>query len=133
MSSAPPFTPIHPPGWLGRPDTLGRIALHPASIPWRFPGHQVIALTTQAPNSLLPMNPPPTDLHTGSRKDSPPILNSMHQHTQVHCSHTLNLPSSARANWRHHHVTSWSHSPLSEQASFIAIRQNKFGFSGNLN
>ena len=62
-------------------DTLGIIAPHQAPIPLRFPGCQVTTLTTQASNSPLPMNPPPTDLHTGSRRDSPPILNSPLTHT----------------------------------------------------
>ena len=52
---------------------LGR----PAPIPLKFPGRQVTALTTQASYSPLPGNPPPTDLHTGSRRDSPPILDNL--------------------------------------------------------
>ena len=68
-------------------DTLGRIApptpipAHPAPIPSRFPGRQVSALTTQASNSPLPVNPPPTDLHTDSGRESQPILNSPPTHT----------------------------------------------------
>ena len=33
-------------------------------------------MTTQTSNSPLPVNPPPIDLHRGSRRDLPPILNS---------------------------------------------------------
>ena len=53
------------------------IPARPAPIPLKFPGCQVTALTTQASYSPLPVNPPPTDLHTGSRIDSPPILDNL--------------------------------------------------------
>ena len=36
---------------------------------------QVPALTTHTSNSPLPVNPSPTDLHTGTSKESPPIHN----------------------------------------------------------
>ena len=55
---------------------------HPAFIPWRFLDRQITALTTQASNSPVPVNPPPTDLHTGSRRDSPPI-STVRQDTPV--------------------------------------------------
>ena len=78
---------------------------HPAPIPWRFSGCQINTQTTQSCNSPLPVSPPPTDLHT------------------------LNLPRTARAISRHHHITLLSHSPSLLHANFIGIRQNKFGFS----
>ena len=68
---------------------LSPIPAHPAHIPWKFPDRQITSLTTQPSNSPLPVNPPPTDLHTGSRRDSPPIstvrqrtLVSLFQHSQ---------------------------------------------------
>ena len=60
---------------------LPPIPAHPAPIPWRFPDRQITALTNQAANSPLPVNQPPTDLHTGSRRDSPPIVSSPPTHT----------------------------------------------------
>ena len=67
------FSHIHPPDRLGRHLVESSpIPVHPAPIPWRFPGHQVAALTTQASNSPLPVNLPPTDPHTGSKRDSHP-------------------------------------------------------------
>ena len=80
--SAPPRpnTRPHPSNrWTGQipliepPPILAR----PAPIPLKFPGRQVTALTTQASYSPLLVNPPPTDIHTGSRRDSPPILDNL--------------------------------------------------------
>ena len=85
---------------MDRADTLGRIAPIPAHsrpIPWRFSVRQVLCFLFsevfcflyQASNSPLPMNPTPTDFHTGSRIDSPHILNSPPTHT----SSTFSAPS----------------------------------------
>ena len=80
--SAPPRpnTRPHPSNrWTGQipliepPPILAR----PAPIPLKFPGRQVTALTTQASYSPLPVNPPPTDLYAGSRRDLPSILNNL--------------------------------------------------------
>ena len=57
------------------------IPAHPAPIPWRFPSRHVTVLTTQAFNSSLSVNPPAADFHTGSRRDSPPIVSSPPTHT----------------------------------------------------
>ena len=59
--------------------------------------------------------------HTGSRKDSYPILNSPLTHQPL-CSHNLNLPHSTRFS-RHHH----SHSLVissSIAANFVAIKES---------
>ena len=93
---------LHPLGGLA--DTLGRIPpipAHPAPIPSRFPGRQVTSLTTQVSNSPFPVNPPITDLHTGSGRDSPPFLNSQHTPVQLfpysqhslYCKTQLTSPS----------------------------------------
>ena len=79
--SAPPRPDIQPylsTRWTGQTLLIESppIPANPAPIPWRFPGHQATALTTQTSNSPLPVNPLPTNLHIGSRKDSPLILNS---------------------------------------------------------
>ena len=47
-------------------------------------------------------------LHTGSRRDSPPILDNLPTQTSS-TAPTPNLTSSARASWRHHHINLWSH------------------------
>ena len=113
---------------------LPNIPAHPAPIPWWFPGPQVTALTKQASNCRLPVSPPATDLHTGSRSDWPPMHPQQFANThQFHCSHTLNPHRYARTSWCHHYITSWSHSPSFLHANFVAVRQNKFGFSGDLN
>ena len=73
-------------------DTLGIIApipTHSPPTPRRFSGHQVTALNAQPSNSPLPMNPALTDLHTGNRRHSPPILHSPPTHT----SSTFPTPS----------------------------------------
>ena len=61
----------------------------PASMPLKFPGRQVTALNTQASYSPLPVNSPPTDLHTVSRRDSPPI----HENLPTQTSYTGSTPS----------------------------------------
>ena len=48
----------------------------PILLPWRFPGHQIPALTSYTPDCPLPVNPSLTDLYTGTSKESSPILNS---------------------------------------------------------
>ena len=87
-----PTTPRHPSSrWTGQTPLVEppSIPAHPAPIPYKFSGRQVTALTTEASNSPSPVNPPPTYLYTGSRKDSPPILNSLPTHT----SSTVPTPS----------------------------------------
>ena len=80
---------------------LPPIPAHPAPIPWRFPDCQITALTNQAANSPLPVNQPPTDLHTGSRRDSPPIVSSQ----PTHASSTLPTPSISPVLQQPAHVT----------------------------
>ena len=71
---------------------LPPIPAHPAPIPWRFSDRQITSLTIQASNSPLPVNPPPTDLHTGSTRDSLPI-STVRQHTTVSLfPHSQHLP-----------------------------------------
>ena len=77
------------------------IPAHPAPIPWRFSGCQINTQTTQSCNSPLPVSPPPTDLHTGSGRDSPPILNSLPTHT----SSTVPTPSTSPVLQEPFHVT----------------------------
>ena len=90
---APTFSRINPPDGLGQTllVELPPNPVHPAPIPCRFPGCQVTALTTQASKSLWRVNPPPVDPHTGSRRDSPLILNSPLTHTRS----TVPTPSSS--------------------------------------
>ena len=52
---------------------------------------------------------------------------------QFHCSHTLNLPRFTRPSWLDHHTTSSSDSPSFLHPNFVAIRENKFGFSRDSN
>ena len=113
---APTFSRIH---------TLGRIAPHP-SLSRLHP----IEVSWPLGNSPLPVNSPPTDLHTGSRRDSPPILNSPCQHTQVPLFPRLQSPPFCKSQ-----LTSPSNNlviplPIVSTLNFITIRQNKFGFSG---
>ena len=39
-------------------------------LPWSFPGRQVPALTSHTSDFPLPVNPSPTDLNTGTSKES---------------------------------------------------------------
>ena len=111
---------------------LPPILAHPTPITWRFPDCQITALTTQAPNSPLPVNPPPTDLHTGSRRDSPPI-STVCQHTPVPLfPHPQPLPFCKSQLTSPLH-TSCSYSPSFLHANFVAIRHNKFSLSGDSN
>ena len=82
-SPCPNIQPYPSTRWNGQTLLLEPLPIpaHPAPIPWRFPSRNVTVLTTQASNSSLPVNPPPKDLHTGSRRDSPPIVNSPPTHT----------------------------------------------------
>ena len=75
--------PYPSPRWTGQTPLVesSPILADPAPIPWRFSGHQITAQTTQASNSSFPVSPPLTDLHRGSGRDSPPVLNSPPTHT----------------------------------------------------
>ena len=53
----------------------------PILLPWRFPDRQVPAPTSHTSDAPLPVNPSPTDLYTGTSKESLPILNSPPTHT----------------------------------------------------
>ena len=85
-------------GWRDAPLVLQDLAvsnLHdinygrqPTLLTWRFPGRQVHALTTHTCYSPLLLNPSPTDLHTGIRKESLPILNS----PPIYTSYTILTP-----------------------------------------
>ena len=59
----------------------------PILLPWQFPGCQVPGLTSHTSGSPLPVNPSPTDLHTSTSKESPPILNSPPIYTNSTVSH----------------------------------------------
>ena len=61
----------------------------PILLPWRFPGREMPVLTTHTSDSPLSVNPSPTDLHTGTSKESPPIVNSLLTYT----SSTVPTPS----------------------------------------
>ena len=133
--SAPPRpnTRPHPSNrWTGQipliepPPILAR----PAPIPLKFPGRQVTALTTQASYSPLPVNPPPTDLHTG-RRDLLPILNNLPTHRPVPL-----LPHPQSYQFCKSQLTSLSHKlvippPLFPHANSSALGQNKFECSGD--
>ena len=98
---------------------------HPAPILLKFPGRQVTALTTQASYSPLLVNPPPTDLHTGSRRDSPPIIKNLPTQT----SSTAPTPSISPV--LQEPVTSPSHKlvispPSFPHTSFTTLGQNTF-------
>ena len=68
---------------------LTMVGRQPILLPWRFPGCQVPALTTHTSDYPLPVNPTPTDLHTGTSTESPPIHNSPPTNT----SSTVPTPS----------------------------------------
>ena len=61
----------------------------PIQLPWRFPNSQVPALTSHTSDAPFPVNPSPTDRHTGTSKESLPILNSPPTYT----SFTIPTPS----------------------------------------
>ena len=87
---APTFSRIHPPDGLGRYSWYNCPLSQPiSSHPMEVSGHQVTALNAQASNSSLPMNPALTDLHTGIRRHSSPMLHSPPTHT----SSTFPAPS----------------------------------------
>ena len=78
-------------------------------------------------------SPPPPDPHTGISEESQPILNSLPTYT----SPTVPTPSISPILQESADVT-YTQSrdppiPLFPQANFIAIRENKFGFSAEPN
>ena len=100
--------------------------------PWTFPGHQVPALTTHMSESPLPVNPSPTDLYTGSSKESPPILNSPPTYTSA----TVSTPSIPILHSRQSpDVTcTWPRDPpppLLLHANCVTLRENMLVFLGN--
>ena len=60
------------------------------------------------------VSPPPTNPCTDIRKRSQPILNSLPTH-QLHHSHILNFPHSARVSWRVTPLPHRCHTPISWQ------------------
>ena len=75
-------------------------------------------MTTHTSDTPLPVNLSPTDLHTGSSKESPPILNSPETYTSSVVptpSILLILQESPTHNL---HITSWPLSPIVSTRQF---------------
>ena len=90
---------------------------------------EIPALTTYTSDSPLTVNPPPKDPHTYISKESPLILNSLPMYTSATIpTHSISLILKQSAD-----VTSTKpRDPpplLFVRANFVAIRENKFGFS----